>query len=512
MLNNTTHLTLVSSPVRHIKAKAEVLNNGTLAFSLTDSDKIKSFKVERTGTGKFFGYGYTQKTNLKLIDKDRETNLTTSNAFKLFLGNSDLISNFPTFYVTEVHRDENTNELSVTAYDLIEKATKHTINECGLMSYSLYEITSKMAEILGCKGLNIIGVHDNVFNTEYSEGANIEGTETFREVLDAVGEVTQCIYYIDNNDYLVFKRLDVPGQPIFTIDKEKYFALSSKTNRRLTSIAHITELGDNLSVSLSESGTTHYIRENPFYTLRNDTDVLLDNALSAIGGLTINQFECDWRGNYLLEIGDKIGLTTKDDDVVYSYVLDDTIEYDGTLSQKTKWEYLDTEETETTPTTIGERIKQTYAKVDKANKEITLVVSDVEKTKDQISDLETNQNENNENTSQELEQIKSSITEIKQTAEEIKIEISKGTSQVNTKTGFRFDDEGLNVSKSDSEMSTLITEDGMKVSKSGDVVLTANNQGVDAKNLRATTFLIIGNNSRLEDYKTNRTACFWIGD
>ena len=46
--------------------------------------------------------------------------------------------------------------------------------------------------------------------------------------------------------------------------------------------------------------------------------------------------------------------------------------------------------------------------------------------------------------------------------------------------------------------------------KNNEEVLTANNIGVDAKNLHATTYLIIGSNSRFEDYGS-RTGCFWIG-
>lgn len=98
---------------------------------------------------------------------------------------------------------------------------------------------------------------------------------------------------------------------------------------------------------------------------------------------------------------------------------------------------------------------------------------------------------------------------------EIQKEISKGANKVSTSTGFTFDDNGLKVSKSDSEMSTQITEDGMTVYRNDEAVLTANNQGVDAKNLRATTYLIIGSNSRMEDFTCNndkRTGCFWIGD
>ena len=97
---------------------------------------------------------------------------------------------------------------------------------------------------------------------------------------------------------------------------------------------------------------------------------------------------------------------------------------------------------------------------------------------------------------------------------EIQKEMSKGASKVSTSTGFTFDQNGLNISKSDSEMKTQITEDGMKIYKNSEVMLTANNQGVDAKNLHATTYLIIGNNSRMEDFTENgskRTAVFWIG-
>lgn len=97
---------------------------------------------------------------------------------------------------------------------------------------------------------------------------------------------------------------------------------------------------------------------------------------------------------------------------------------------------------------------------------------------------------------------------------EIQKEMSKGASKVSTSTGFTFDQNGLNISKTDSEMKTQITEDGMKIYKNSEVMLTANNQGVDAKNLHATTYLIIGNNSRMEDFTEDgnkRTAVFWIG-
>ena len=51
----------------------------------------------------------------------------------------------------------------------------------------------------------------------------------------------------------------------------------------------------------------------------------------------------------------------------------------------------------------------------------------------------------------------------------------------------------------------------MSVSKENTEVLTANAAGVSAVDLHARTYLIVGNNSRFEDYDGFRTGCFWIG-
>ena len=84
-----------------------------------------------------------------------------------------------------------------------------------------------------------------------------------------------------------------------------------------------------------------------------------------------------------------------------------------------------------------------------------------------------------------------------------------------TETGYTFGADGLNIHKRGEEMTNLIDNTGMYISRSGENVLVANNEGVNAINLTARQYLIIGTNSRLEDYSngtdTKRTACFYIG-
>lgn len=530
MLNNATHLTNINSPVRQVKAKVELYKGSTLVKTFAYTDSLKSFSVERVGEGKFFGFGICHKINIHLIDSNRQLNITTDNSFKVYFGaGTDYINVFPTFYVTEVHRDENTNELSITAYDALYKAVEHTYSELSFpATINLHDLIVSIRRVLGLNGSNHNG--GNGWDILYNDDLNYEGTENLREVLDDVAEATQSIYYIDSGNNLYFKKLDKLGNAVLTIDKSKYITLDSGTNRRLTKIVHTTELGDNISASLAITGSTQYVRDNAFWTLRNDIDTLVTSALGAVSGLTINQFNCEWRGNYLLEPGDAISFITKDNSIVTSYLLNDTITYDGSLSETTEWQFADdSTETAENSASLGDALKQTFAKVDKVNKEITLVASDVQANSSEIASLMMNVDsinmsvqETEKTVNETFGDMSEDIAELTKrvdatmTAEDItfliqqEITMNGAVDSVVTSTGFRFDKDGLTVSKSDSEMTTLVNEDGLIVYRDGEEALVADNEGVKAANLHATTYLIVGTYSRFEDYG-DRTCCFWIG-
>lgn len=113
------------------------------------------------------------------------------------------------------------------------------------------------------------------------------------------------------------------------------------------------------------------------------------------------------------------------------------------------------------------------------------------------------------------------LTELEQTANGISIrvtnleDVDKEVDHVTTTTGYTFNSDGLNIYKVGEEMRNLLDNTGMYVTRSDEEVLTANNEGVSAINLSARQYLIIGANSRLEDYSngtdSKRTACFYIG-
>lgn len=517
---------IISSPVRKIEARVELYSGSSLVETFAHNGKLISFDIERAGDeGKFFGFGICQKINIKLIDKDRELSgdraITTADYFKVIytIGGED-VAPHPNFFVTEVHRDENTNELSITAYDALKDVDKLTAADIDMSDLNKF-VSMYMAASARALGLWIydevgevidygFDVHANgdFYNLAIAEDTtdvNLEGTETLRSVLNALGEISHCFYYIDKNNRLDFKSFTYSQIDEAAIDKSQYITLESSTNRKLTTIVHTTELENNLSVTTGETGTTQYLRDNPFIDLSDEkTAFILEDILATMGNFTINQFDMDWRGNPLVEPGDRLLLTTKNNETVTSYLINDTISYNGAFAQKTSWNYQENEEeTESTPANLGEAIKQTYAKIDKANKEISLVVSDTDK---KISD-----------TKADVEALREEVS-LKLDADAVNIEITKAVDNINkitTTTGFTFDENGLTVSKSETDITTIITENGMVVKQGEDKKLVADNEGVKAEDLHATTYLIIGNNSRFEDYTTAagvaKTACFWIG-
>lgn len=525
---NQTIIDNLNAPLRQITSKVELFDGSTLLNTFRGTDNIISIASQRIGEGKFFGYGVSQKTTIQLTDKERAIDIKEDNIFNIYF---DDIKVSPNMYASNITRDENTNILTIEAKDALKRTSAITIEDLYLNSYTIGEFIGACATALGLAGVRYINIPEDeeIFSYVYDSGANFNGNENLRTGLNGAADALQAIYYIDTENYLVFKRLDKDGEPLLTVGKDKYFFLITKANRKLSAICSATELGDNLTATLDEEGLTHYIKDNPFWDMREDRADLVDNALATIGGLSITEFNSKWRGNYLVEIGDKLSFITKDDDTVYTYLLNDTYNYTGGFNQTSLWEYSKEDEKPNNPTTLGEAINQTFAKVDKVNKKVEIVVSETEGNTSKIAKIEEDTEtitasvgSIKDATEEALEEMNNHIADIEKkaslaiTEDAVNIKIteamSNGVDKVETTTGVRVDKDGLTVDKSDSEMKTTITEDGMTVYKNDEITLTANNQGVDAKNLKATTYLIVGKNSRFEDYDDNRTGCFWIGE
>lgn len=592
---NSIYTNINDSPIRHIKGKVELYDGSTLLQTFKYNDYLQFVEISRIGaSGKFFGFGICQQLTVKIVDKYREFDILKNQILKVYFtgdaAETEYVNVSPLFYITTVERDENTNVITIKAYDSLDKATFHSVSELELTPpYCARRFLEAISEKLGLE----INLDLSPYFCEeiYHTRINFNGDETLREVLDDLAEDLLSIYYVNNNNQLIFKNLSYDiraGNPTYyTINKNSYFELKNNGIVNLSNLCCASELGENVVVG-DNTGVTQYVRDNAFWETRIIEDAQnfyaygLSNRLNAITlydskynpiPFPITQFDLNWRGNFLLEIGDRIKIQNHDNSYITSYVLNDVITYNGALSQKTRWEYVPEEaESFNNPVTISDKLSQTSAKVDKANQEITLVASKTDENTSQLSQLKISVDEidlkvetkttkieeditglqgqittNTENISSlELtdSSIIASVSSLNETtqsqidgmnenyeslAEKVSLSITskdlqiaieqerqKGVDKVTTSTGFTFNENGLTIEKSDSEISTNIDEDGLSVFKNDDEVLTADNQGVKAKNLHATTYIVLGNSSYFEEFTdtegVSRVGCFWMGE
>ena len=659
----------------------------TPAVTCTCSNFLQDFTIYReSDTSKFFGFGVVHKAVINLINEDN-TLSHIKIGDRLDIGFKDdrnqYVRPYPYLYVAEIEQNETTNTLTIVAYDTLYKLSLYTIKQLGVTApYSASEILTKAASLLNIT----IRESEDLFRLDLGSELNLSGEETLREFFDAVAEINGLIYYAQPLNVVKFKGISQSDTPVLTVDKDMYYDLVTATTRGLTKLCHVTELGDNILASWDthSNPVTQILRENPFYTLNQNTYDYLVELLMHLGyggTLSSTQLNCEWRGDPRLEVGDRVAFVTDDGSLATVFLVDDTLEYNGSITEITSWEFVQEENKDfSNPANIGDRINQTFARVDKVNKKIDLVATDVGTTRaelaeirlttDDISlrvekienneieidiDLENDTNfialkervgaleissdaitasvsnlevtvnqtideainnldsslkeviQDNDAINSEIVTIKESIsaleieadsitasvsnletsfttqineavenleselnatentltteiTTVKENVASLKLEsdeiiasvkslesttagsidavnynfnelakevslkvdseavsivveqaLSEGVDKVVTASkNYTFDDTGLNISSSDSEISTTVTEDGMRIYKNNNEVLSVDNGGVTAHDLYAKTFLIIGENSRLED-RGNRTACFWIG-
>lgn len=118
-----------------------------------------------------------------------------------------------------------------------------------------------------------------------------------------------------------------------------------------------------------------------------------------------------------------------------------------------------------------------------------------------------------------IEGLRSDIVSVQQSATDLSITVQQvidnGAEKVTTKEAkYTFDDDGLKIAKSGEEMANKLDNTGMYVTRSGETILQASNEGVIATDVKVRNYLIVGSHARFEDYSDgsdrNRTACFYI--
>lgn len=333
------------------------------------------------------------------------------------------------------------------------------------------------------------------------EEEKYDASYTFRDVLDEIAQVAAgMIAFVGDELDVIY-----PTNSGETIDSSNLKTLKiGEVYGPVNSIVlSRSPQEDNIYRQDAESITTYgrtEIRIENNQIIDSHREDFIDGIFNALLGLRYEMYELESFGIGYLNLGDFFTIQTPYGENHTALMLCDDFKITQGLSETSRLEAPESTETDYAAASETDRVlNKTILKVDKQAQEITALVTktgNVETSVDGLTAKVTN------------------LTSIVMDSEKVDIAITKaieGINSITTTTGYTFDQDGLRIHKSDEEMENLLDNTGMYVNRGGDNILTANNEGVDAINLRSRQFLIIGNNSRIEDYEYNRTACFYIG-
>ena len=449
-------------------------------------DEIKSIKIETTGiNGKFFGVSYCQKLSVSFIDKDKKINFSKNDEIAIFLcptekynaPDADNYYNvaYAPYFVDSFKRNEKTGEVSAIGYDIMGVASNTPFSLGEGDSFTLQQILDRCKTLAGISGVN--GINVSYLPESWTrEQINLSGKETVRDILTAIAEITGSFMFI----YPYWTNDDVGSLCFYThpfknrihtqlgylyqetyIDKSRYFELTSDKPYKLTGIASVNELEDVVAVGTTEQQQVIY--SNPFLTLLPDEtqQTILTGILNQLKDFSFTPFNCEWRGDPRLEPVDWLTFEDKQGNKFTSYLLNETIEYNGGFKSTIWWEGAESEHTDINSKSISNNILKTKATVDKVKGEITLEVSRAKEAEQLLgSRITLNENaitsevKNRQDADSELS---STIT---QTATEIRQEVKNTTDGLDSKitqTANSISAEITARENADTELSTRIT-------------------------------------------------------
>ena len=409
---------------------------------------------------------------------------------------------YGTYVIKEITKDEEQQSISLECYDLmLLSMIPYDLALDYSVGVTVKDFLDAICDRLGWKkGYTTFHNSDVLIDEE-----KYDISDTFRDVLDDIAEVAggmigfvgdelRVIYPTDSGDVI-----DEENLKTLKIGK-KYGPINSVVLSR-------TPQEDNIYNQDADSITAHGLTE-----IRIENNQIIDThredfiagICEALFGLSFELYELESFGIGYLNFGDFFAIKTADGVEHKALMLCDDLQITQGVSETSKLEEPAVTKTDYSAASETDKtLRKTILRVDKQDNQITALVSKTETLSGDMADVKTSVTK---------------MSEIIMDEESVNIKISEaieGIDAVKTSTGYTFDKDGLNIHKDGEEMHNTLDNKGMYVRRDTEDVLVADSDGVNAINLTARKYLIIGSNARFEDYSngtdSNRTACFFIG-
>ena len=425
---------------------------------------------------------------------------------------------FGNYYVVSSELQEDTKSYYITCYDKMILAMKDYTSVEMIYPTTIREYMTELCDTIGITFANQSDTFAN-YDKEIQTDLYKDIGYTFRDVLDELAQVTASIICINNDDELEIRYIQDTNDTIneeFLDDndvvfKKKYGKINSIVLSR-SGEADNVYLRDEESV-LEDGLCEIKIIDNQIMNFNDRSDYLQD-ILDTLDGLEFYEMEVSSKGICYYEIGDRYTIQIGNNSYV-CVLLNDEINIQQGLEERIYVEEPETSETDYTKADKTDRkINKAFIIVDKQEQTITSMVS-------KVDTIEKNENNNYQELlgkfgdyalESDVATIENSVTQLQTdtyTKTEINTKLTDGSvTKVQTISG-TFDENGMHYAKANAKTSSTINNVGVGVystSNNSELLFAGFDENINqsivrTENLTVRKYLVIGNNSRIEDYE-----------
>ncbi len=473
-------------------------------------------------------YTYLATENDDIITDEESNEIITSEA------DSDNVTWYQLgdFLITKPSDNEVTDN---TKFDAMDYTVLFNVNFDA--SYTSLNFTQSFNNVLArdgyvtalwlarytCDQANVSFNSTTFTNWDYHINTNqFTGGESLRDVMKAIAQLAFGWVRIgwDNNCYIdEFEQIATQAEDYDTLDYNKYYSLTTQKN----SFGPVNKIvigmqdveGENAFIqdetSILENGLCELqIWDNPLTYTQEQREQVIQTAQHLLG-LTYKPLETETIGHPWYQANKLIKIKDMELNTISTYMFNKDINYSGHIrTPLTSVASTTQEDSVTYDSSLYKDIRDVRIQVNKQDGVITLLNSNITALDDGLSKLE-----NRVETTYTDSYTKTEIQEIISGTNPDGTVVSSVTTTAGT-----FDKDGLTIEQTEADTKTNINANGMVIYDAtgsvDDPLLTVNSDGVIAKNIKLSTYLTIGQHSRIEDYDDPEggtgTGVFWIGD
>ncbi len=507
---------------------------------ITNSDKLQSIDID-SGCyvdGNIIGSVYAKCLNANFVGNIND--LAEKNIYaQIGVKYADLSTEYINMgkYTIERPNNEITTQYSqIKAYSkLYSNLDKPYV--CNI-DYSSGDKTLKDLYIDVCNQLELIPKTTDILNGNIPITNNpFTNNEKNRIVLQTICKVSCSFADIDDDaTEIELNWLSTSETPDYTFMKNDYVSVDGgeivcgPINTLIIKSSQVDD--ENLTKqdleSIAENGE-HSIVISDDYILYTDAlrEQAIDNIWNRVNGL--KYVDCKlttYYGKPFLKIGNKIRIYTSDTDYFDTYVLKHKFTYDGAFASIIESPILTQQEVNhKQDISISQAVRYAQINIDKQKGSIEELVGEINNVnlKENNNYQEITKKFDNYAPKESIVSIENSvkkITENTYTKTEINTKLIDGSVEKVVSTSGTFDENGLTIDKTNAPTRGNFNHKGMKVenANSKEELLFAgfdeklNQTIVRSENMNVRKYLNIGKNSRIEDYNTDRTGIFYVGE